>query len=333
MRRRTSDHCYKIYSFAALPDLFRLAEGRWPEELNPELPPPPMTMDAAQIEAVMTPDIARTAGFEIGDHLVVGDNTDQALIVEIVGLVEPLLPPDDVFWHGHAVVQSGEWTPMGDDMRFDVGLIVPGEAFERWILPRNEPNVVYHWWLRADPTLITGETLKTLDASLYRLERDLRAAHPQLELVSGLKTITEQFKADIDRFERPVWVLAGAVLLLMVYQVWVMTRLALDGARSEQAVITSRGASVSQRVTLRAAVIGLAVITSLIVGPLLARAALSIFQQVGPLAALSENHTPDWSDSLAETYAGAGGLFVLLLVGGLVYRAFSDPSFQGGRAS
>jgi hypothetical protein len=308
---QTSDHCYKIFSFAALTDMFRLAEGRWPQELNPEIPKPPMIMDEAQIEAVVSTEIAQTAGLKIGDYLVVGDSPDKALVVMIVGLVEPVLPPDNLFWHANAVVRTGEWTQIGDDMRFEVALIVPDESFERWIMPRHEPYVNYYWWLSTSPDTVNSENLKTLEASLYRVERDLRASYPQLELVSGLKTITEQFQADIDRFERPVWVLAGAVLVLMAYQVLVITRLALEETRNEQAVITNRGASMGQQVVIRSGGIGLAVLTSLWVGPLLARAGLGILLHVGPLSALPEGHTT--ADSLAGAYAGAGGLFLLLV--------------------
>jgi hypothetical protein len=99
----------------------------------------------------------------------------------------------------------------------------------------------------------------------------------------------------------------------MAYQVLVITRLALEQTRSEQAVIASRGASISQQVVIRSAGIGLVVLTSLWAGPLLARAVLRIFLHVGPLSALPEDHTTALADSLAGAYAGAGGLFLLLV--------------------
>ena len=131
----TRDHCYRVYSFAAVEDLFHLTEGRWPEAITPSdnalsALAPPFIMGDPQIQAVLSRSAAEAAGIKVGDRRVVGDGVENALTVEIVGLVEPSLDPNDMFWHGHTVLLNGEWTGYGDDQRFELGLIVHPDSFQ-----------------------------------------------------------------------------------------------------------------------------------------------------------------------------------------------------------
>jgi hypothetical protein len=210
----TADHCYIVYSFAPLEDVFSLKAGRWPQILEPPAdsasPDATRIMDEVQIEAVISTANAEQTGLQVGDRLVLGNRFDQTATVEIVGLVDPVIDPADEFWHGNGVTLTGEWTPFGDDIRLDIGLIIPEAAFAEWV-PTITPTYFYAWWYEVDPHSITSAHLNTLDTTLYRAEREIRSTHPDIQATGGLETIANNFEADIAQYDATVRTAAAAI--------------------------------------------------------------------------------------------------------------------------
>jgi hypothetical protein len=258
-----ADHCYFVYSFAPLRELFDLRAGRWPQPLAP-----PDTgsadqtrlMGAPQLEAVIAVAVAEQAHVQVGDRLVVGDRFDRTVTVEIVGLVDPQLNPRDVFWHGHTVVLAGEWTQYGLETRFDIGLIVPEETFADW-MPTVAPHVIYTWRMKVNRDAINAARLRALDASLYRAESQIRLTDPGIELVSGLPSLAVRYRVDVARFERSERMVAGALLALLLWQLIVTDLWIFDARRDVWAILFRHGArprQIAGIMLLMAAITGVA---------------------------------------------------------------------------
>jgi hypothetical protein len=241
----TADHCYIVYSFSPLEDVFSLKEGRWPQVLgSPKASAAsdtPRIMDEVQIEAVISTANAEQTGLQVGDRLVLGNRFDQTATVEIVGLVDPAIDPDDVFWYGNGVTLTGEWTQFGDDIRFDIGLIMREDAFAAWI-PTITPSYFFAWWYEVDPHSITSAHLNTLDTSLYRAEREIRSTQPDIKITGGLKIITSNFDTEIAQYDATVRTAAAAVGACLIGLLTIMAVVIFTADRKTWSLLVMRGA-------------------------------------------------------------------------------------------
>jgi hypothetical protein len=241
----TADHCYIVYSFAPLEEVFSLKAGRWPQVLDsPEVPVSPDTpriMDKVQVEAVISTANAEQTGLHVGDRLVLGNRFDQTATVEIVGLVDPAIDQNDVFWHGNGVTLTGEWTQFGDDMRLDIGLIVPEAAFAEWI-PTITPTYSYTWWYEVDPHSITSAHLNTLDTALYRAEREIRSTHPDIKVTGGLEIITHDYETEIAQYDAAVRTVAAAIGAWLIGLLTIMTAAIFTADQKTWSLLVMRGA-------------------------------------------------------------------------------------------
>lgn len=285
-----AEHCYIVYSFDSLHDIFQLTLGDLPQPRDIPAPPDPsqpLIMGEAQVEAAITSANAAQTGLTVGDRIVVGDHPNRAVVVEIVGIVDPVFDPDSVFWHSHGVVLSGEWTPYGDDMRLDIGLIVADQTFVGW-MPVLAPNVYYAWWLDVPPAAITADRLRTLGADLGSTMQNLRLTHPDIALVSGLTALSEQFDAAVAEYRGAVFVEFGAILLWFAAQLAVTATLIFGDRRAAWEILFQHGAT--RRQMVRVMLLGLPAVgvTGIIVGLLAAKPLLTVFG----LAALPDGATP-----------------------------------------
>lgn len=298
-----SEHCYIVYSFDPLRDIFQLTLGNLPQPRDMPAPPDPSQpriMGEAQVEAAITSANAAQTGLTVGDRIVVGDHPGRAAVVEIVGIVEPVLDPDNVFWHSHGVVLSGEWTSFGDDRRLDIGLIIDDQAFVGW-MPVLAPNVYHAWWLDVPPAAITADRLRTLGADLDSTVQNIRRSHPDIALVSGLTALSDQFDAAVAGYRGAVLVVFGAILLWFAAQLAVTATLVFGDRRAVWEILFQHGAT--RRQIVRVMLLGVPAIaaTGVIVGLLAAKPLLTVF---GPTA------LPDGATPLAD--------MLLLSVGGVV---------------
>ena len=64
------------------------------------------------VEAVITAQVAATAGVELGTRLSIGDRPENHVVVNIVGIVAPV-NPDDPIWQDNDLALTGEITQQG----------------------------------------------------------------------------------------------------------------------------------------------------------------------------------------------------------------------------
>ncbi|MBZ0277397.1 MAG: ABC transporter permease [Anaerolineae bacterium] len=300
-----ADHCYMMYGFSGLDQLFTVREGRWPESLPSPVDNPvtvPTVMGAAQVEAVLTPAAAEGAGIHIGDMLVVGNRFDRTVTVEIVGLVEPLLDSADPFWSGKQLVLTGSFRPYGSlESRFDLGLIVTEQAFQEWIQPIAE-TTDYAWWLEVNPNQLDAAWLTRISGQLFQLESQLRLENPAVEILTGMKPVITAFTDAVARIDPPARWLIILELAFALPLLGILAGLLLENQRSEWTIITRRGSGrwqVAALYVLTLCVLGLIAGSA---GPLIA---------AGLLAGLQ--HTVRLSEDVILTGWMTAGLGVVAL--------------------
>ena len=297
-----AEHCYILYSFDLLPDIFRLTTGDWPQVLDPPVTPDfpePLIMGEGQIEAVISTTNAEQTGLAIGDRVVVGDHPDRAVTIEIVGFVEPVFDRDSVFWHSHGVALTGEWTPYGDDRRLDIGLIILEQVFAEWV-PVITPNAYYAWWLNVPPATITANRLRTLDTDLDDVMQEVRFTHPDITLVSGLSTLSDRFDEAIAQYRGSVIVVFGAILLWFTNQLAATAMLIFADRRAEWAILVQHGATRRQVMNVMLLSLTAIGVVGVIIGIVCARPLLAAF---GP-ASLPEGSTAQ-TDVVLFSWGGA----------------------------
>ncbi len=290
-------NCYQLVSYSNLPELFTLAEGRWPVRLaTPDQASPAGLSDEelsrrqlgvynrGQVEAVVTVQAAAEAGVEVGNRIVVGARPERTAIVRIVGLVEPALPPGDPFWEGQRIVLVGEKVPTGlATERYDFGLIVAYGAYDDWLAGVTAGNT-YLWWMATDPDVIHADTLDTLEARLSRLQGVLQARYPDLLIFTGLTDLIAAFRRGLQATEGPIILLSGAVLVLMLYHLVTTVALVLEQQGAEWASITSRGGSLIQLMKMQLLTVACLGAVGAATGPFIAQGLLLLLERVGPLA-------------------------------------------------
>lgn len=283
--RTTGRRCYKPYSYAQPKAVFDLVEGRWPEALD-AVPGDPYIMDEPHVEAILGVEPAAEAGLSVGSRFVLGMRSDQALTVEVVGLVEPALPPDDVFWSGQNIVLSGVWTPVGLERRYDIAPVFDEAVYDGKIAPLMKLSN-YFWWLRVDSAALTGSTFDALDARLRRTEEQMKLRHPKLKRLTGLDDLIARFRADVRAVEGPGLLLSGMVLVLMLYNLATIVALVLARQRIEWATMSGRGAGAVQLVRMQFVTAGLLGVVGFALGPPAAFMFLQVLARIGPLAAVA----------------------------------------------
>ena len=272
---------YLPIGFSKLESRFTLTAGSFPQD----------TGDPTVIEAVITNRVSEQAHYTLGDSFILNGRQTPTITVNIVGLVDPL-DPENPFWDLLTFTTVGQITDVTPDLqRFDFGVIIPETAYDRMIAPVVRSGSVYDWVIEIEPQTLRAGSLDALAASLDRTEARFRQLYPNVALNGGLRSLIAEFQMKIAAAERPVILLSGAVLLLMIYQLMTTTALILEGQEVEWAAITSRGGSVRQLVQMQAGTLLLFGIVAFAAGLPLARAILWLMEQVGPLAVILDGAT------------------------------------------
>lgn len=281
-----SDSCYEVYSFDGIEELFTLASGRWPENLQspvPEQAGVPNIMGDAQVEAVLTTTAADTAGINLGDMLVIGNQADRTVIVRVVGLLEPVSDSSSSFWNSRYFALTGAMRPYGLlESRYDLGLIVTEDAFENWIHPIAEVNS-YVWWLEIDRGRLDGTWLTRISGMLSRVETRLRLDNPDIDILNGMEPLVTTFTNEVARTEKSARWLAGIELGFFLLMLTILAGLALDWQRAQWVVMVHRGIGRWQLVVVYCLIMGLLGLVAGFIGPFGASGLVSIAQNTGVL--------------------------------------------------
>jgi len=275
--------CPQAFAYPDLQKLFRLVRGRWPATVTAQ------ASDQPTVEAIITGDTARLAPLDLASRVIIGEDASRYALVEIVGIVEPLIPTSNGIWINQNAALHPQLIPVGQNDRYDYGLIVTPEAFTTRIVPTLSKGSWYQWFVGVHLENLNADTLDALNTRLRQLELDLRLSVSTIEFRTALQALINDFYDTLSRVEGPVFLLSGAILLLMLYQLSITSAMLLDEQTQELAIYGSRGSSRLQMLRLQAMIVGVMSVLSFVVGPFIGQGILAILARIGPLAAVLDN--------------------------------------------
>ncbi len=305
---------YRAYlpiGFSQLESRFTLTAGRFPQA----------TGDPTVVEAVITNAVARRCALHAGRQLHTqwraspDHHREDRRTGRSGGSGQSVLGQ-------LTFVTVGQITDVTSDLqRFDFGVIVPESVYDTAIAPVVRSGTVYDWVIEIEPLALRAGSLEAFAASLERTEARFRQVYPDVSLNGGLRGLIADFQFKIAAAERPVILLSGAVLLLMVYQLMTTTALILEGQQVEWAAISSRGGSLRQLIQLQAGTLGLLGLVAVCASLPVARAILWLLERIGPLAAILDG-APTRSEGIPPTSIWLSLAAALLMIVALTLPAF-----------
>lgn len=307
-----TEYNYYVFAFSNLQEKFKLIDGRWPERL----PPPDASSrtfkdeqdqldkglgmySTGEVEAVVTPEVASQGEYEVGTRVVIGLRAAQAVVIHIVGIVEPANPADPFFANSSVHLATagipGEITVTGKTP-YTPSVIVLEGAYNDWIIPgtalNNNANQTFTWDISLNPTALDADTITDYRERMTILENQLSNQYPGLFITDPLLDVLNNYADLVSKTEGPIVLLSGAVLIMMLYHLVSTVNLVLEQQMGEWASMSSRGASTRQLVLLQAQTMLLIGVFGFIVGPLLAFVILVILAAVGPMATATGGVVP-----------------------------------------
>jgi hypothetical protein len=295
---------FHIFALSNMRSILKLVEGRWPERLAPPNSPERLASSVEEqiakgvgiysrgdVEAVLTPKVAHTMRMEIGSRFVVGELAENHVVVNVVGIVEPV-DPNDPIWSTNSEAINGELLDVGlSQHQFNMGLIIPEGAYTDWIAKatrsRSGDNNTYVWQIALDLKQINADNFESVLSHLTTLESKLGSTYQGLSTLTTLPRLLSRYSDKIAATRGPVLLLSGAILLLMLYHLVSTVGLVLEQQTGEWSSLSSRGASMVQLVQMQALTVGLLCLLGFIIGPILAVFLIHILARVGPLTATS----------------------------------------------
>jgi len=256
-----------VYSFNKLSEYVRVVEGRLPaqvrlSEAKGSWRPPP-------IEAVIGARAAEQSGYTVGDRLT-GSKTYHRL--DIVGIVEPLDPHDDVWGED----LSGFAIRDLDADAIALPLIIAPASMQS-----NYPEapIFWHevsWRITLNHHLIGVDKAETLHSDLINFQT--QSATKRATISTGLVRILADYLARLSRVRMTFFLLTAQTLIFVLYTLTLFTSFVVDRSQVELATLSERGASAWQIVRVFALEnLILALPAALLLGPGLAQGAIRLW--------------------------------------------------------
>jgi hypothetical protein len=259
-----------VYSFDRLAERVRVVEGRLPDQINlmeaHGWPPP--------VEAVIGQHAAEHAGVAIGDRLTASGLYHR---LDIVGIVEPLDPDDDL-WGGDLsafAVVSG--TSDLDPDAIALSLIIAPESMQSYLGSPIFPHEI-SWRITLNTRHLSPATAEALYADLLNFQA--QSASQGATTSTGLLQILADSLARLSRLRVAFWLLTAQTLILVLYTLTMFASSVVDRAQAEVATLSVRGASAWQ-ITRVFALENLILVlpAALLLGPGLAQVVLLLWSQ------------------------------------------------------
>ncbi len=309
----TSDrqHCYQTFAYREYDDLFTLVEGQAPESREDGIAETVITRAARDLLASFFPG----GSLGVGSRFIVGEDPFTAITVEVTGIVEPTVPPDDPFWDGQARL-FGQIVPLSIDFeRVEFAFIISEADFEAKITPAIQEQQ-YVWRLGMDYGELDVAGLPGFSEQLTGLNTGIHKANPGAAVRAGITDMLDSFEATIAATEAPIILLGGLVLVLMLYNLVTTTALILEEQRGEWAMMSSRGGSSLQLIYIQFVTALLLGGVALLAGPFGAGVIVRLLAQIGPQAGLLV--VPGWSQIpvnawMLSLFAAAAAVIILTL--------------------
>jgi hypothetical protein len=261
-----------VYSFDPLAENVRVVEGRLPTQaaMNEAIgnwPPP--------VEAVIGQRAAEQAGVGIGDRLTANNLYHR---LDIVGIVEPLDPDDDL-WGGDlrafaVVTGTGDFDPDA----LALPLIIAHESMQSYLGSPVFPHEI-SWRVTLDIRRLSPATAEALHSNLTNFQA--QSAAQGATTSTGLLQILADSLVRLSRLRMAFWLLTAQTLALVLVALTMFTSFVVDRSQAEVAALSARGANTWQiaRVFALENLI-LALPAALLLGPALAQGVLLLWGQI-----------------------------------------------------
>jgi putative ABC transport system permease protein len=287
----------RLYAFDSLSPYIRIVEGRLPEHVEPktqaEALRPPV------LEVAIGAQSAAESGLSIGDWLTATSGAE----IQIVGIIAPLDPADDIWWGLEA--PFGFRIPfLGDEDIFTLPAITSLQSLRTYF--------VFHqasWRVLLDRGQITADRVDQIEAALTRVETRMQAY--KIQTVTGVPEFLAAYRRQLATARMSLTLLSAQAFVFALYALAMMTSFLLERSQGELVTLAGRGAGRLQ-ITLIFAVefLGMTLLAAALLGPVVARAAINLW-------ALDSGSPPTW-DILAESrylaLATAGASWLALVI-------------------
>jgi hypothetical protein len=271
-----SSGCYLAYAYPKFDTLFNVIEGTAPQ---------PRVSDDDPVQGVITTTMQADSGWEIGHVIIYGEDTRTAVLVEIVGIIEPTIPLNDPFWTLQTIFHQFIFFFSDVDSRLETTFIVHPDDYMAHISPAQE-TTFYRWRLILDRRTLTVGEVPVLEAQLQRLADATRTDYPELEIRTSFDELLQNFRESVTTTQQPIFFLSALMLVPMLYSMVLITTLVQEQQESMWALFASRGASPMQLVGIQFITILILNIIAVLIAPLLALGLLWILTLVGPQASI-----------------------------------------------
>ena len=305
MNSSTPAQCYRPYSYPAIEEVFNVVAGRAPDII------PPDSDRYADVEAVITVTMAEEVRLNLDDYIIIGQEPDSAVIVQIVGLTQPILPESDVFWQTQTVLDA-YWTDPGNgDIRFDVSPVMQQEAFEQHF--SDVYPITYYWQINLKRNLISINSIDDIDTRLNDFTRTLPQTYPDVNISNRFQQLVDDYRAGIEAARGPVLLLSFLVMVLMLYNLVTISTLILEQQNAEWAMFASRGGSVAQLIGIQFISTGVLALIAGLLGVPVAYLILLILSVIGPQSAILTS-LPGTVPALSIGLSAGAALIILLVL-------------------
>ncbi len=305
-----AEFTFHAYAFSDLAQRLRVIEGRLPVRLAPPDSPERSALteeeridkgigmySTGDVEAVLGVEAARQSGYSVGSRFAIGELPSNRVVVHVVGIVEAA-DPDDLIWQGNRRALEGELIQVGlTDRQYQLAFIVTEGAYSDWIAKatqtlRGGENNSYVWQVRLNGAAVTADTLNQTRERLKFVVDKLTADYRGLLSANPLLRDLDRYVDQVARTEPPIILLAGAVLLVMLYHLVTTVSLYLETQAEEWAALSSRGAGIWQLMRLQALTMLMLCAIGAALGAPLAALLLNLLWLISPLGAAQSGSAP-----------------------------------------
>ncbi|MCP4518789.1 MAG: hypothetical protein GY824_26630, partial [Delftia sp.] len=282
------------------------------QDAEPHRPPP--------IEVAIGARAAQQAGLSVGDRLTA---TQEYHRLDIVGIVEPAAPQDDV-WGGDLsafAIDADTSDPNLDIFSLPLILAPASMRSNFRFVPLFEHELFWRITLNYD--LITAHNAPAL--RLHLLNMQTQFSVNDAEISTGLLKILADYAVRLEQVRMTLLLLTAQAFIFVLYTLTMLTSFMLERSQAELAILAGRGASAWQ-ITRALALenLALAAPAALLLGPGLALGAMRLW------AAAS---LPAESLKLSIVAASLGWLALVLPVFPAARRSILDWQQRRARPS
>jgi len=294
----------EVYSFDNLPENVRLVEGSLPgqvrlNEAKGRWPPP--------VEAVIGLRASEQSGYGIGDRLTASGLYHR---LDIVGIVDPLDPADDVWGEDLNAFAIPTDTPDVNADAITLPLIIAPFSMRSYLDMPIFPHEV-SWRITLNHHLISAAKADVLRSDLINFQT--QSATRGAKTSTGLVQILADYLARLSRVRVTLFLLTAQIFIFVLYTLTLLSSFILDRSQVEVATLSARGASawqVTRVFALESLILALA--AGLLFGPALAQVVTYLWGQSAGEALPTTLSGEAWL--LSGIAAGFGWLALVLPV-------------------